>query len=111
MSAMTNAERSKKWAQAHPERMRAHNIRKNHKMKDDFFRMYGPDCNCCGESNRGFLTLDHKDGNERQRTQDFEYRRAVREGYRPDLWAVLCYNCNMGRARNKGTCPHNIMVL
>lgn len=69
---------------------------------------YGESCACCGESRRKFLTIDHvaNDGAEHRRTfrGDF-YVWLIREGF-PDGFQTLCFNCNLGKARNGGVCPH-----
>jgi hypothetical protein len=36
------------------------------------------------------------------------YRWLIREKY-PTGFQVLCFNCNCGKAFNKGTCPHEEM--
>lgn len=68
----------------------------------------GPVCSCCGESNQLFLTIDHvhNDGKEHRRnTRDV--RAAMMDAIkRPERYTVLCFNCNCGRARNGGICPH-----
>jgi hypothetical protein len=80
-------------------------------IKSAFFEMYGNKCNCCGETNRVFLSLDHvqNDGKERRKKYGMnnqqEYKNALKE-YRPDLFQVLCYNCNHAKQLNGGTCPH-----
>jgi hypothetical protein len=78
--------------------------------------MYGKICNCCGQSDPRFLTLDHvnNDGAEHRKTLSSDtipaYYEAVKK-HRPDLYQILCYNCNMGRAANKGLCPHKDLSL
>lgn len=71
---------------------------------------YGGRCFCCKEKNLGFLTIDHpnNDGNEHRRlvgTGETFYRWLVRNDF-PEDFRVLCYNCNCGRAKNGGICPH-----
>jgi len=67
-------------------------------------------CACCGEGEPMFLTLDHiNNGGSKQRrqlgagSQIFVWLR--KRGYPPGF-QVLCSNCNLGRHRNGGTCPH-----
>jgi len=95
-------------------------------LKEKFLRMYGLVCGCCGEANPKFLTLDHRlnDGGEhREKLRGPQPARfaprvtsmglgtmgvmkeAISE-YRPDIYQILCYNCNFGRAHNEGICPH-----
>ena len=67
-------------------------------------------CACCGETIPKFLTIDHINGIT---SQDRKAPRAgwvfylwlKKQGYPPG-YQVLCYNCNLGRARNQGICPH-----
>lgn len=74
---------------------------------------FGPDCVCCGESDPAFLTLDHinDDGNMQRRANsvNFDYASTLsrfrRNGW-PDDLQVMCMNCNLGKERNGGVCPH-----
>jgi hypothetical protein len=71
---------------------------------------YGGVCQCCGEPNPGFLTLDHIHGGgtrERKRpgTKGSFYERVKRAGFPKNLYRLLCYNCNMSRGCF-GYCPH-----
>ena len=71
---------------------------------------YGGKCVCCGETNPKFLTLDHmnNDGsttrpNKRAGYPFYEW--VIKNGFPPTL-RLLCWNCNCGRQRNNGVCPH-----
>jgi len=81
------------------------------KITEEAFNAYGGFiCNCCGETIPKFLTIDHingvtKEERKRQRTGWLFYRWLKLQGYPPG-YQVLCYNCNLGRARNQGICPH-----
>lgn len=70
----------------------------------------GAVCACCGETEPLFLTIDHinNDGhlhrkNTPSATNLYTHLRA--RGFPPGF-QVLCMNCNFGKARNKGVCPH-----
>lgn len=78
------------------------------KFKHMFLEMYRKACSCCGESLFDFLTIEHKQGQQKstRRTGLVAYRDAVKE-YRPDLYDVLCWNCNCAKGK-LGYCPHNI---
>ena len=82
----------------------------NSHIREQVLKMYGGKCNCCGENTTELLTLDHvqNDGKEWRATgghQGFSvYLAAVRE-HRPDIFQLLCWNCNWGKAAY-GTCPH-----
>jgi hypothetical protein len=73
-----------------------------------------PKCQCCGETEYDFLTIDHINGRghelkrtkQEPRTGNNLYRWIIGHNFPNDL-NVLCYNCNCGRAKNKeGICPH-----
>ena len=70
----------------------------------------GARCACCGETELGFLTLDHvnNDGAPHRREIGGSANLLVwlrRKGYPPGF-QILCFNCNLGRALNGGICPH-----
>ena len=79
---------------------------------------YGGECLCCGESCLLLLTIDHinEDGSEhrRQIAPNFKGRspggdhfyRWLETNDLPDGFQTLCYNCNIGKHRNGGVCPH-----
>jgi hypothetical protein len=72
---------------------------------------YGTKCDCCGEANPLFLTVDHinNDGAEHRRRLKNSSRvkaEIVRLNFPPE-YRLLCYNCNSGRELNGGICPHN----
>jgi hypothetical protein len=72
---------------------------------------YGGKCSCCGEKSSMFLTIDHKnnDGSKHRSmglTGRMFYKWIIDSGFPQDL-QLLCWNCNCGRQRNGGVCPHN----
>lgn len=77
--------------------------------RDIVYDHYGRICRCCGESEIAFLTIDHtnNDGCNQRRQHKCRdiYRWIIKNNFPPDL-QVLCYNCNCGKARNGGICPH-----
>lgn len=86
------------------------------KLKAQVFDAYGGYvCNCCGETEPTFLTIDHvnNDGNEHRRQLAGKngtignqmYRWLIDNGF-PEGFQILCYNCNIGKYRNGGICPH-----
>jgi hypothetical protein len=55
------------------------------------------------------LTLDHvnSDGSKhRQNLADNQIMANAVANYQPELYQILCYNCNCGRSANGGICPH-----
>lgn len=87
-----------------------------YKLRIEVFSAYSkgkPVCNCCGESNIGFLTLDHVNND------GAKHRKEVGSGVSLCSWAkrnkypktlqVLCYNCNCAKQFcGFNECPHNI---
>lgn len=70
-----------------------------------------PRCQCCGESTVAFLTIDHVNGGGTKHLESLKgsqgLMRWLSKNNYPDGYRVLCYNCNCGRAKNNGVCPHN----
>ena len=72
---------------------------------------YGGCCKCCGETISTFLTVDHihNDGAKERNQANYSllnlYRRIILEDFPPE-YRLLCFNCNCGRAKNGGICPH-----
>ena len=70
-----------------------------------------PKCNCCGEVERKFLTLDHIKGGGRKHRKEMNNKsggvhgQLVKNNF-PDGYQVLCMNCNWGKFINNGQCPH-----
>lgn len=75
---------------------------------------YGRICECCGEANDKFLTIDHinNDGSKQRKSfsseQNFYHHVAqrIKAGNAPTDLRLLCFNCNSGRQLNGGICPH-----
>jgi hypothetical protein len=74
-------------------------------------QIYGGKCACCLESNPFMLTFDHvaNDGNRHRREigtahlGEWLYKQS---GHPLDGIQVLCFNCNLGKGKNGGICPH-----
>jgi len=68
-------------------------------------------CVCCGEKEIRFLTIDHiieiggKNRSQRGERGHNLYRYLIKNKF-PSGYQTLCFNCNCGRAHNKGVCPH-----
>lgn len=99
-----------------PTPWREHTRKYRAKLKAEAIAEFGGKCECCGESNPYFLTLDHKNGGgtkERKKLMKMgkflsSWKVAKDEGYPKDKYALACYNCNCGREANDGVCPHKI---
>lgn len=83
------------------------------KLKKQVFEAYGDKCACCGESEPFFLSIDHVNNNGAEMRKNGDYGRSgtafyqyLRKNNFPDGFQVLCMNCNIGKHRNGGICPH-----
>ncbi len=101
------------WSDNRAATMRNSGRKRGAELRLQIIEAYGGKCACCGEDNEKFLTIDHvnNDGYMRKKIYGSArrgvqyYREIVAAGYPSDL-QILCYNCNCGRARNGGVCPH-----
>ena len=81
------------------------------KIKMLVYNHYGSFCKCCGENNVKFLSIDHvnNDGNKERKTKggstNYLYNKIINQDF-PNRYQILCFNCNLGKARNNGICPH-----
>jgi hypothetical protein len=91
---------------------------KRKRVRDAVFAAYGGyKCNCCGETEQLFLSIDHvnNDGAEFRRKLTGKrtsagyhtYNWLIKNGF-PDGYQVLCMNCNHGKRMNNGICPHKV---
>lgn len=101
------------WYGDNPEWASAKNKSIYQRVKEKVFEKYGGACTCCGETEPMFLTIDHvnNDGGGRNRKERgyAMYQKLIEMGY-PDTRQVLCWNCNVGKQRNGGVCPHKSKV-
>lgn len=79
-------------------------------LRVEVFNAYGGFvCKCCGETLEKFLTIDHinNDGNKHRkalgRTSILKW---LKDNDYPPGFQVLCFNCNIGKRLNGGSCPH-----
>ncbi|HUN38481.1 MAG TPA: hypothetical protein VMU95_41350 [Trebonia sp.] len=99
---------------ANPEKWNEANRKSWHKLRREAIEAYGGVCQCCGEVEYRFLTIDHinGDGAAERRSENSPrgknqaiLRRLRREGWPPG-YQTLCWNCNCARHFNGGVCPH-----
>lgn len=101
---------SKYWPQVRKDRAKELARERLIVLRDKVFSHYGKTCACCGELNPLFLSIDHinNDGAEMRMVHGVGvrlYRWLIKNGFPPGF-QVLCLNCNIGKARNGGICPH-----
>lgn len=82
-----------------------------HKIKYETLAEYSlgeiPECQCCGETNLIFLTVDHIRGGGVQHRIKARYHSLTKYLYYhnfPRGYRTLCFNCNF--AVQFGDCPH-----
>lgn len=81
-------------------------------LADKILEIYGKSCACCGEAQKLFLTADHinNDGAAQRRALGKSgFRRWLAKQPKRDDIQTLCFNCNSGRQRNGGVCPHKAL--
>jgi hypothetical protein len=77
----------------------------------DVLAAYGGRCECCGETQSEFLSIDHIDGGGAEhrasirRTTMYAWLR--QQGYPRDNFQLLCMNCNFAKGKY-GNCPHEV---
>jgi hypothetical protein len=79
------------------------------RLRDRVFKAYGNACVCCGESTPEFLVIDHvnRDGAKHRKEVlgAALFKWIIANDFPPSL-RILCANCNTGREKNGGVCPH-----
>lgn len=113
--------RNRKIANGTPEEVAALRAAESEKTKraqavcrDQVFAAYGGyRCNCCGENEPMFLSIDHVDNNGAQERKaglysgsGYGFYRWLRKTGFPPGYQVLCMNCQVGKHKNGGVCPH-----
>ena len=76
----------------------------------------GAVCACCGETEPLFLSIDHvnNDGYEHRKQHGWaraggeQLMRWIANNGFPKDYQILCMNCNHGKSRNGGICPHEL---
>ena len=88
--------------------------RNQDRCRDEVYGAYGGyKCNCCNETERMFLSIDHMDNNGAEERRSGKYNGGgsafynwLRKNNFPEGYQVLCMNCQVGKHRNGGVCPH-----
>lgn len=83
-------------------------------VRQEVFAAYGgPVCTCCGETEESFLSIDHVNGSGNEHRRQIKNQGGssnfyvwLKKNKFPTAFQVLCMNCNHGRMRNGGVCPH-----
>jgi hypothetical protein len=72
---------------------------------------YGGRCECCGMTDPDVLSIHHTAEVGRRHRAGIGYGKNFylwleKEGFPRDGYRLMCLNCNAGRERNAGVCPH-----
>jgi len=109
-----NAERAVKWSKENPEKRKKNALAYYYRLQDEVIQAYGGyKCACCGETEPLFLNIDHinNDGGKFRKEHNFlhhgpKFYQWLKVNHWPPGYQVLCSNCNHGKHRNHGICPH-----
>jgi hypothetical protein len=97
-----------------PDKRAASQRRYNARLRTQVIEAKGGKCECCGDSEPRFLTLDHVNGDGAAHRRQYgdnagnstqAIYRWVRDHPCDPAFRLLCYNCNCGRGAS-GRCPH-----
>lgn len=104
-------ENNKLWRTNNKYRVREREKRYRFQIKKLVFSKYSSDeikCQCCGEKNLEFLSIDHIDGGgnklRKEHGSGYLYYWLVKNNF-PKGYRVLCHNCNQSYGIYK-RCPH-----
>ena len=95
----------------------AYQRQRRERLRGEMLAAYGNACACCGETEQAFLQLDHVNGGGRQHILRLKgatvelYNSLKKEGWPKAEYQLLCANCNWGRQREGGLCPHQRKLL
>ena len=88
------------------------------RVKSEVYEAYGGyKCRCYGETEPLFLSIDHvhNDGAAMRKAKLYSgsgtgFYQWLRKNKFPDGFQVLCMNCQVGKHKNGGVCPHQQKV-
>ncbi len=109
-------EKTRAYRKKHPERIRAYSRKWSQKLKRTIIELYGGNCNCCGETELEFLSIDHIKGGGRKELRKLNirvtsfYRWLRKQPLNRRRYRVLCMNCQCGFKFGR-TCPHKLTGL
>lgn len=104
-------ERHQRYREANRESANRRERERYVRWRETVMKAYGARCACCGETQSAFLEIDHTTNNGAQHRR--EIGRSAKALVKwlidndfPAGFQILCANCNQGKKRNGGICPH-----
>lgn len=117
MTPEQHRDKVNKWQKANPEKVKESRRKTQWKIKLETLAHYSLGgsntfCNCCGEKEIKFLTIDHLENDGATHRKEIKchtgagsfYYWLKRNGY-PKGFQTLCMNCNLAKSLYK-ICPH-----
>lgn len=105
-----------KYYKKHEERLCEYSKKRQNIFKEMVFDFYGWICKCCGETGKSFLVIDHVNNDGYKDLAKAGYKRTGHVLYKyiidnnfPDVYQVLCWNCNSSKHLNNGICEHKLI--
>jgi hypothetical protein len=80
------------------------------KLRAEWLVAYGSKCECCGETETAFLTIEHRNGGGNKHKKEIKTNVIYwlrKMGWPQEEFGILCFNCNMASS-NKRICPHKL---
>lgn len=76
-------------------------------LRMEVLEKYGNKCNCCGEIEKEFLSIDHIDGGGSKHRREIKHSIYgwLKSNKYPKGFQILCHNCNQAKGFY-GICPH-----
>lgn len=110
---LCNACYCRQWLDLNPfkrEHLKGLNKANYYKYKQEMLNAYGNKCECCGEIEPAFLSLEHKKRNGQKHRNRLGSGFAIwleirSQGFSKEDYTLLCMNCQRGTLLLEG-CPH-----
>lgn len=105
----------RRWLEQNQNYIRDYKKIARQKLRLEIYNAYGGSiCKCCGEKEWSFLTIDHIENDGYKHRKELKSRSSdvlfvwLKKNNFPRGFQVLCMNCQFGKVRNNGRCPHKI---
>jgi hypothetical protein len=103
---------NQQWRILNPDKVKANRQKTRDNLRNAVIDAYGGKCQCCSESTREFLAIDHINGGGNAHRRSLHPKASaqtlycwLRKNNYPKGFQILCHNCNSAKAYYGG-CPH-----